>query len=83
MEICDVNKPMDPAGIAAALATLKEEAGPQPVELPSAPYDSPSPGTPPSGRGIDDLFEDDAPVREPNQPPTLSRSRRPSLDAMN
>ena len=67
-EICDVNKPMDPAGIAAALATMKEEAGPQPVEIrdtapsTSTPSGSSSTGTPPSGRGINDLLEDDLPA---------------------
>ena len=74
MEICDVNKPMDPAGIATALENMKAEAaGPQPEEIRDvAP--SPSLGTPSGGGGgIDDLFDDDAPVLEPDQPPPLPR----------
>ena len=96
-EICDVNKPMDPAGIAKALANMKEETGAKPIEIhDAAPSPSPtssslpstgtppsigipSTGTPPGGRGVDELFEDDAPAPpEPNQPPALPR--RPALE---
>ena len=84
VEICDVNKPMDPAGIAQALSNMKEEkeGGPQPVEIPSISPGSSSLGTPSGGGGgIGDLFDDDAPVQEPNQPPPLPRGSTPLDDS--
>ena len=87
MEICDVNKPMDPIGIATALTELREGAGgPQPVEIqdtaPSSPTSpgglAPSVTTPDDGgtTRLDDLFDDDSPLPEPGQP----TRPRPSLD---
>jgi hypothetical protein len=93
VEICDVNKPMDPLGIATALAGMRETAGgPQPVEVqetaPSSASSSgpahsgtaPSGTTAQSGGGaarVDDLFDDDSPAPEPIQ----STRPRPSLNS--
>ena len=82
-DICDVTKPMDPVGIAGALADMKAEqepgAGAQPVELLDSTSSSPS--QPSSGGGIraDDLFEDEPDVSQPLDESTPRP--RPVLDA--
>ena len=81
-EICNVTKPMDPAGIAAALAQMKEEAeGLRPAEgqtTSRSTTNMPPSETPPAGNGgvrTDSLIDDNLPVREPSQP-----AQRPALD---
>jgi hypothetical protein len=80
-EICNVTKPMDPAGVAAALAQMKEEAeGPRPTTVQDtlgSMTDTPPSETLPGDGGvrIDSLIDDTLPVREPNQP-----TQRPTLD---
>ena len=82
-EICDVNKLMDPIGTAKALADMKEEAegGAKPVEIQdtSSSSGTSSEPSPSGGTGVNDLFDDESPVFEPNQQPPPTR--RPSLDA--
>ena len=79
MEICDVNKPMDPIGTASALAAMNEEpgSGARPVEIQDSPSSSTS-DAPSGGIQVKGLFDDDLPVTpEPNETP----SPQPLLDA--
>ena len=87
-DICDVNKPMDPAGIAHALTEMKEAANAQPEEIretttSSITSDLPtgiSGTTTGGGIRVDDLFDDDLPVVP--EPIDESTPRpRPRLDA--
>jgi hypothetical protein len=84
VEICDVNKPMDPIGISSALSEMREEGGgqrPQAEEIPDTASSSPAApsGSSPSGGGtrVDELFDDDSSDTEPSS----QAFPRPSLDA--
>jgi hypothetical protein len=82
-EICNVTKPLDPKGIATALAEMKAEAEPSPPaatvqDISDSPTDT-SPSGPVPGDGgsrLDLLIDDDLPARTPSQ-----GTQRPALDA--
>ena len=89
-EICDVTKPMDPRGVAQALADMKEgTGGVQPMEIPettSLPQ-SPTSGAsdsdaPPIGGGtrVDILFDDGSPVIPEDTPTPPTSQPRPILE---
>ena len=82
-DICNVTKPMDPAGIAQALTAMKSEAeGTKPVEI----RDSSSTSSDTSSGGgvkVDDLFDDASPVvpESGNESSPSTPRPRPTLDA--
>ena len=84
--ICDVNKPMDPIGVAQALTAMKAEPeAPQPVQILDTPPAS-IPGTSPGDDSS--LFDDTVPVAPesgeqttPTLPMPTLPGGRPSLDA--
>jgi len=84
-EICNVTKPLDPKGVAVALAAMKEEAeqsrptiGQDISGSATDPLSSGTSGTVLGDGGVrtDLLIDDNTPVREPNQ-----STQRPALDA--
>jgi hypothetical protein len=77
-EICNVNKLMDPQGIAKALAEMQGDKGTQSTDSLDA---ASSADTSSSGGGtqVNTLFDDTAPSIDPDPAPLLIRPR-PSLD---
>jgi hypothetical protein len=86
-EICNVTKPLDPIGIASALAEMKDETGrAQPVEISDT---SPIATTPtgaisPTPRGgaasFEDLIDDTSPVIQPELLTPLEQPPKPLID---
>jgi len=80
-EICNVTKPLDPAGVTAALAKLKEETTelrPVPIrDILTSTTETVPLETVLGGGGVrtDSLIDDNVPVIEPNRP-----MQRPSLE---
>ena len=69
-EICNVNKAMDPVGIATALAEMKKEAEPEDTQNTesSTTTSTSSPETPSGSGGVLDWIDDNAPVLVPDLP---------------